>query len=57
MNQPLYVVKDQDSEHYGKYIKKIYISGDGRWACQTFDKSEKMFLEDSQLMTKKEWEK
>ena len=57
MNQPLYVVKDQDSEHFGKYIKKIYISGDGRWACQVYDKSEKMFLRDSQLITKKEWEK
>jgi len=57
MNHLLYVVIDENSPHYKKYVKKIYISGDGRWACQTFDKSEKMFLRDSQLMNKREWEK
>ncbi len=56
MKHPLYIVTDKDSEHFGKYIKKIYISGDGRWACQVYDNSEKMFLEDSQLMPKQEWE-
>lgn len=56
MKNPLYVVIDEGSPHYKKYVKKIYISGDGRWACQTFDKSEKMFLRDSQLMNKQEWE-
>lgn len=57
MNHLLYVVIDENSPHYKKYVKKIYISGDGRWACQTFDKSEKMFLKQEQLIPSREWKK
>jgi len=51
----LYVVNDPKSKHYGKYVRKIYTTNDSRWACQTFDKSEKMFLSDSQLISKTDW--
>jgi hypothetical protein len=52
----LYVVSDIKSEHYGKYVKKIYMAGDDRWACQTFDNSEKMFIKDNQLMAQQDFE-
>ena len=54
---PLYAVNDKASEHYGKYVRKIYLSGDGRFACQVFDESEKMFLDIKQLVLAREFEK
>jgi len=53
----LYAVNDKESEHYGKYVRKIYLSGDGRFACQVFDESEKMFLDIKQLVLAREFEK
>jgi len=51
----LYAVNDKESEHYGKYVRKIYLSGDGRFACQTFDQVEKMFLDIKQLILAREF--
>jgi len=57
LNSPLFVVSDPESPHFGKYVRKIYRTVGGLWACQTYDKSEKMFVNESKLTDQKQWER